>query len=217
RGRYDFDAAANVIKEQLQVRGDCWLFFSERVAFIPPVAFTTELRRGRVPSPLPTSHSPEANELTRLGYGRTGTLRENRVPKEIGFSEKKAVSKQKKWFIQSKTDGTLKIVRCNDNAATVVTNCIPLEPMKTAIGHSRADKRYTWAVDCSYVQGRLLCRRTGKHIPLLKLQRQWALFLLQTYNIKPSRKVARPSSSLVFSPVLEDLRRDGQSHIIIKG
>ncbi|KAF2898330.1 hypothetical protein ILUMI_07847, partial [Ignelater luminosus] len=34
--------------------------------FISPVVFTTELRRGRVPSPLPTSHSPEASGVNWL-------------------------------------------------------------------------------------------------------------------------------------------------------
>ncbi|KAF2889397.1 hypothetical protein ILUMI_08138, partial [Ignelater luminosus] len=42
----------------------------------------------------------------------------------------------------SKTDDTLEIVRWNDNVVvTVVTNCIPLEPMKTTVRYSRVEKK----------------------------------------------------------------------------
>ncbi|KAF2891327.1 hypothetical protein ILUMI_14846 [Ignelater luminosus] len=74
------------------------------------------------------------DKLTRLGYGGTRTFQGNRVFKEVGFSDKGAVFKQKRGFVQSKTIGALEIV-------LVVTSCIPLEPMVTAVRYSRDEKK----------------------------------------------------------------------------
>lgn len=71
------------------------------------------------------------DELTQLGYGGTGTLRENRLPKEARFINKSDMSKLERASMESKSDGKLNVVRWNDNAVvTVITNCIPLKPLK---------------------------------------------------------------------------------------
>lgn len=74
---------------------------------------------------------------------------------------------------------------------------------------------FAWGVDECCVQAWLLYRELGHDMPLLQFRRQVVLQLLNAYGT-PSLRPG-PVSSYARSVSLDDIRRDGRGHLIIKG
>lgn len=83
-------------------------------------------------------------ELKNRGYGVTGTLRENRLPKDCPLIDKKAMAKQPRGYFAStisKDDGII-VVRWMDNAVvTVVSTSYGVQPITSVKRYSQTMKK----------------------------------------------------------------------------
>lgn len=82
--------------------------------------------------------------LKEQGYNGTGTIRENRVPKECGVLTSIEVKKKERGYLDYKSsdDGVL-ITRWNDNSSVTVASTVhPVFPLGNVKRYSKEEKKY---------------------------------------------------------------------------
>ncbi|MEL7309581.1 MAG: hypothetical protein AAGK05_18165, partial [Pseudomonadota bacterium] len=82
-------------------------------------------------------------ELQRRGYGGTGTMRENRIPKNCNIRKKKEVAKEKRGTCAFTADvnNDICILHWRDNkVVSLISTCDPVHPIGTCQRFSRANK-----------------------------------------------------------------------------
>ena len=84
------------------------------------------------------------NHLKQRGYGATGTIRENRVPKDCGLTNSKTMKKMKRgsFEVLKSVEENISVIRWVDNSVvTVASSCHSVQPIGNVQRYSCTEKK----------------------------------------------------------------------------
>ncbi|CAH2087629.1 unnamed protein product [Euphydryas editha] len=145
-----------------------------------------------------------------MGYGGTGTLRQNRLPKECPIAKVDTMKKRARGSYEFACQVPRPNLIAIYNQYMGGTDLMDAHVNNYRIG-IRGKKWwwpiFTWLIDVSLNNAWILTRKSGRNISQLDFRREIAQTYLKKYG-SPPKNGGRPSSARV----LTGMRYDGENH-----